>query len=71
MNTSIFDVFRNGVDEKFAFMSDGVDIDLLSIFDELGNDDGVERRDRSCGREVVVKGRFFVDDVHGGSRQDI
>jgi len=71
MDTSVLDVFRNGVDEKLALVSDGVDVDLLSIFDELGDNDGVERRNRSGGREVVIKSRFFVDDVHSGSRQDV
>jgi hypothetical protein len=48
MNTSVLNMLRDSVYEKFAFVSDGIDVDFLRVVDELGDDDRMERRDGRC-----------------------
>jgi hypothetical protein len=52
-------------------MCNCVDIDLLRAVDELSHDDGVQRRDGGGGREIVFESRFLVNDVHGGTGENV
>jgi hypothetical protein len=59
------------VDEEFTFVGDGINVDFLGVVDELGNDDGMVWRDVGGGREEVLQSGLVIDDIHGGSRQDV
>lgn len=69
VNSGVLDVFRNGVDEEFTLVGDGVDIDLLGLVDELGDDGRVLGRDFGSGGEGVFESRLVPDNVHGGARE--
>ena len=71
MYSGILDVLGNGVHEKSPFVSDGINVDLLSIIDELGNDDRVKWGDVGGSREVVRKSGFGVDDIHRSTGENI
>jgi hypothetical protein len=71
VNTGLLDVLGDGVDEELALVGDGVDVNLLSTVDELGEDGGVLGGDLGGGGERVLEGRLVPDDVHGGSGEDV
>lgn len=71
MNTGILDVLGNGMDEELSLVSNGVDVNFLSIIDEFGDDNRVKRRDRCCCGEVVLQSRFLVYDIHGCAGEDV
>jgi hypothetical protein len=43
VNTCVLDVFGDSVNQKFTLVGDSVDIDLLSVINELRNDDRMIR----------------------------
>jgi hypothetical protein len=71
VDTGILDVFGYSVDEKFTLVCDGVDVDLLSVVDELGDDDGVIGRDIGSSSEVVFESGLGMYNIHCGSGQYI
>lgn len=71
MHPGVFDVFRHGVDDQASLVGHGVDIDFLCVVDELGDDNGVIRRDVGGSRQEVIHGGFVPYNVHGGTGKDV
>jgi len=48
VDAGVLDVFRDGRDDHVAILRNRVNVQLLGALDELGHDDGVDRRDVGC-----------------------
>lgn len=71
MDIGIFNVFIDSMDEEFIFVGDGVNVDFLSVVNELRDNDGVEGRNVGGGSEFVFKLFFVLDDVYGSVGKNV
>jgi hypothetical protein len=71
VNTSVFNVLTDSVDKKLSLRSDGIDINLEGTLDELGDDNGVIRRDAGGGEKLVLELRLGPDDSHSSAGKDV
>lgn len=57
--------------EEPSLVSNGVDVNFLSIVDKFRDNDGVKRRDRCGGGEIIFQRRFLVYHAHGCAGEDV
>ena len=71
MNTGKLNVLRNGVGQYLAVLGYSVHLNLLGMFNELGNDDGMVLADVGSQLEESLQFVLVRTDIHGRTAQHI
>jgi hypothetical protein len=71
VDTGVFNVLGNGVDEEFSFGSNSINIDFLGTINVLSNGDWVVGRSISSGGKLDFELLLGANDSHSGTREDV
>ena len=71
MNTGKLNMFRNGISQYLAVLGHSIHLNLLGMFNELGNDNRMVLADVGCQLEEAFQLVLVRADVHGSTTQHI
>jgi hypothetical protein len=71
VDTSVFDVLTDSVDEDPTVVSNSVDVDFAGTLNELSINDGVVRADFGGGVELLLELGLGANDSHGSTGENV